>query len=419
MEYTDVMPMIGNMDTGDEGALRLELPVQNLPRFASVDAAVKSLRPSEPVRCMHPDRLRQAAKQFVEEFPGLTFYAAKVNPDPYVLRHIYAAGVRRFDVASLTEVKLVRGLFPDAYLAFMHPIKSREAIRAAYFDYGVRDFSIDTFEELHKILQETMTGANAASDLGIHVRLSLPKMAEHDLSRKFGATPDDAAELLRNAAQAVARVGLCFHVGSQCMDPASYSEAIRRAGEVIKASGVQLDVLDVGGGFPVNYPDMTPPPLSEYFAAISAGVKKLKLPKTCQVWGEPGRAICSPAETLIVRVELRKGEFLHINDGGFGSLYDGAIHKLSWPVQMMRTRRKTEKKLIPFQFYGPTCDSFDFIPGPFMLPEDIGEGDWIAISQQGAYCASMRTNFNGFYSNHMVEIDPPAMNNVVRLQKKA
>jgi ornithine decarboxylase len=248
----------------------------------------------------------------------------------------------------------------------------------------------------------------------------MPKgSAAHDLSRKFGASPEDAAQLLRDAAKVVAKVGLCFHVGSQCMDPASYTQALERAGDVIKASGVQLDVLDVGGGFPVAYPDMVPPPLADYFAAISSGIKKLKLPKSCQIWGEPGRAIVTPAETLVVRVELRKGEFLYINDGGFGSLYDGAIHGLRWPVQMIRPRRRAERKLMAFQFYGPTCDSYDIIPGPFMLPEDIREGDWIAISQNGAYCASMRTNFNGFYSDHAVEIREPSVNNVIRLQKRA
>jgi ornithine decarboxylase len=400
--------------------LRIETPELALDRYASIEAMIKLLRPSQPIRCMHPARLQESARVFVENFPGQTFYAVKVNPEPYVLSHIYAAGVRHFDVASLYEVKLVRGMFPDAHLAFMHPIKSREAIRSAYFDYGVRDFSVDTFEELHKILEETLVNKDSmASDLSIHVRLAMPKgSAAHDLSRKFGAEPEAATQLLRDASQVAAKVGLCFHVGSQCMDPKSYSDALERAGEVIKASGVQLDVLDIGGGFPVAYPDMVPPPMAEYFAAISAGVKKLKLPKSCQIWGEPGRAVVTPAETLIVRVDLRKGEYLYINDGGFGSLYDGAIHGLRWPVSMIRPRRRAERKLMAFEFYGPTCDSYDHMKGPFMLPEDIREGDWIAVGQAGAYCASMRTNFNGFYSDQMVEIREPATNNVIRLQKR-
>ncbi|HEU0118724.1 MAG TPA: type III PLP-dependent enzyme, partial [Alphaproteobacteria bacterium] len=391
MDYNELMPLAQTNASATETNLLIETPEIRLPRYASVEDAVKSLRPAQPLRCMHPEKLRATVSEFVTKFPGQTFYAVKVNSDPYVLQTVWAGGCRNFDVASLNEIKLTRGMFPTARLAFMHPIKSREAIRAAYAEYGVRDFAVDTFEELHKILEETQLSKGiVAADLAIHVRLAMPKgSASHDLSGKFGAAPEAAAKLLKDAAQVAAKVGLCFHVGSQCMDPVSYTEALDRAGEVIKASGVQLDVLDVGGGFPVSYPDCVPPSQEAYFTAISAGVKKLKLPKSCQVWAEPGRALATPAETLIVRVELRKGNALYINDGGYGSLLDGMMLGQRWPVQQIRPRRRVEKKLIPFTFYGPTCDSLDKMAGPFMLPEDMREGDWIAIGMQGAYCASM------------------------------
>ncbi|MDD3288482.1 MAG: type III PLP-dependent enzyme [Alphaproteobacteria bacterium] len=378
-----------------------------LQRFASVDAAVKSLRPADPMHCIHPQAIRDSAATFVSGFPGKVFYAVKVNPSPRVLREINAGGVANFDVASLSEVALARGMFPKARLAYTNPIKSRESIKSAYFNYGVRDFAVDTFEELHKILEETSIAKDAmASDLSILVRLAMPKgSATHDLSGKFGADAEASAQLLRDADKVAAKVGICFHVGSQCMDPISYTEALARVSDVIKLSGVQLDILNVGGGFPVAYPDVVPPPLSEYFAAISAGVKKMKLPKTCEVWGEPGRALATPAETLVVRVELRKGDALYINDGGYGSLFDGMLLGQRWPVRLIRPDRASRsKKLVPYKFYGPTCDSMDCIKGPFLLPDDVNEGDWIAIGQQGAYCSAIRTNFNGFYSDLNVEI---------------
>lgn len=375
---------------------------QDLPRFASVAAMVAAMKPSMPVHCLHPDALRRVARTFLTGFPGHVLYAVKVNANPHVLRHLYEAGVRRFDVASLAEIRLVHEMFPDARLAYMHPVKSRESIRAAYFAYGVRDFAIDTFEELHKILEET----GAAVDLGIHVRLTMPKgSATHDLSTKFGVPAEAAAQLLRDVDKVAHRVGVCFHVGSQCMDPDSYAQAIARAGAIVKDSGVVLDVFDVGGGFPVAYPGMTPPPLSAYFDAIRCAVTALDLPKSCEIWGEPGRALATPAETLVVRVELRKGQSLYINDGGYGSLLDGMLLRQRWPVQLVRTGRPSSKTMAAYDFYGPTCDTLDHIQGPFMLPDDVCEGDWIAISQQGAYCAVMQTGFNGFRSDVMVEID--------------
>ncbi|MDX2028222.1 MAG: type III PLP-dependent enzyme [Alphaproteobacteria bacterium] len=406
MDYKEVLPLTGNLVPVSQPSSAEALDL-GLPRFASVEDMVKALRPAQPMHCLHPEALAQNARLFLDHFPGTTFYAVKVNPDPYILQHLYAAGVRSFDVASLAEIDTVRNLFPTARMAFMHPVKSREAIRAAYFEYGIRDFAVDTFEELHKILEETKT----AVDLRIHVRLGLPKgSALHELSAKFGATPEAAASLLQNAYKVTKKVGLCFHVGSQTMSPQSYVDAITLAGEVIRKAGVKLEVLDVGGGFPASYPGMEHPPLTEFFDAIRQTIATLKLPKNCQIWGEPGRAIVAAAGTVVVRVEMRKGDALYINDGSYGSLFDARWMKWVYPVQLVRPSRRTrkEKSLQAFSFYGPTCDSVDAMPGPFMLPDDICEGDWIAISQHGAYGASIQTRFNGFYSDQQVEITSEA-----------
>ncbi len=381
-----------------------------LPRFSSVDAMVRALRPSQSVQCMHPEKLRAAARLFIDNFSGYTLYAIKSNPDPYVLEKLHEAGINHFDVASLGEVKLVRDMFPRAHLAFMNPVKSRDAIRQAYADYGVRDFVIDTADELKKILEET----NNAKDLLIVVRIAMPKgSAACQLTGKFGCTPDAAVDLLRAAAAVAQRVGLSFHVGSQTLDPNSYKDAIQKSGEVIRRSGVTLDVLDIGGGFPIQGLGMEILPLTDYFDVIRAEIAKLKLPKTCEIWSEPGRALSGGCSTLVVRVQLRKGDLLYINDGSFGNMFE--VSSMAWKnkVTLIRASSKGQKasgkKTAPFRFYGPTCDSVDYMPGPFMLPCDAEEGDWIALDGMGAYMAASQSRFNGFYSDMKVEITSDAL----------
>ena len=368
---------------------------------------VKGLRPSQPVHCMHREAVVEPANLFLQHFHGHSLYAVKANPDPIILQWLYNAGIRHFDVASLGEVKLVRGMFPNAHLAFMNPIKSREAIRAAYFEYGVRDFVIDTFEELHKVLEET----KVAADLTIVVRLAMPKgTAAYSLAGgKFGCTPEVAVSLLRDADKVAHRVGLSFHVGSQTLDPMSYANGIQQAGELIREAGVALDVFDIGGGFPIPDLGMDIPPLTTFFDVIHKEIAKLKLPKACEIWSEPGRVLSGSGETLVVRVELRKGDALYINDGTFGSMFEVASGSWKNSVQLIRPRKGrkgSSKPLAPFRFYGPTCDSIDYMEGPFMLPEDVCEGDWIAIKGMGAYMTASQSRFNGFYSDVQVEIDP-------------
>ena len=167
-------------------------------------------------------------------------------------------------------------------------------------------------------------------------------------------------------------------------------------------------MLDVGGGFPIPDLGTEVPPLRAYFDVIKAEIAKLKLPKACQIWAEPGRALSGTGTVLLVRVELRKGDVLYINDGSFGNMFE--VCSMNWKntVHLIRPgrrgRKPASKAMIPFRFYGPTCDSVDYMPGPFMLPEDVCEGDWIAIKGMGAYMAASQSRFNGFYSDFQVEI---------------
>jgi len=368
--------------------------------FADADAVVRTLRPDVPVTCIYPEKLRENAERFLSVFPGQVLYAVKSNPDPRVMRYLYGAGIRHFDVASAEEVTTTRSLFPKARLSFMHPVKSRSAIATAY-RLGVRDYALDSASELLKIVEET----GSARDLNLFVRVALPKgNAAYDLSGKFGAHEEDAVTLLQAARRVAARVGLCFHVGSQCMEPAAYATAIERVRALVDRAGVVVDILDVGGGFPVSYPGLEPPAFGLYMDAIQNAAQHLF--PAIELWCEPGRALAGSGGSVIVKVELRRGHTLYINDGTYGSLFDAGSFGWRYPVRAIRPDSALAGALEPFSFFGPTCDTVDYMKGPFMLPADIAEGDWIEIGQLGAYGAAMRTRFNGFYSDETVAIVP-------------
>ncbi len=377
------------------------------PIAPSVDRLVDQLRPAEPLYCARPQVMQATASRFVADFPGDVLYAVKCNPEPTVLRALWRGGVRHFDCASPGEIRVVRQLFPDAHIHYMHPIKQAAFIRQAYVEFGVRDFSLDSAEEIDKIVAAT----DGAQDLGLYIRLAMPKgQAAYDLSGKFGAAPEEAVQLLRKARAVSARLGLCFHVGSQCLDPSAYGRALELAGTVIAEAGVAIDGIDVGGGFPVSYPDVTPPELDLYFAAIREGFARLGLPAQAKLWCEPGRALVAAGASVVVQVEARRGDVLYINDGVYGSLSDAGAAKWRFPARAIRPEGKTEGALTGFSFYGPTCDSADFMAGPFLLPDDIGPGDWIELGQLGAYGACLRTGFNGFERVLIAEVaDQPLL----------
>ncbi|MDB5433263.1 MAG: decarboxylase [Caulobacter sp.] len=355
---------------------------------------VRERSPERPVALVRPDALAVAARWFRDNFRGDVFYAVKANPSPWVVRGLAAEGIRSFDVASIPEIELVAEHAPGSRMAFMHPVKSRKAISAAYFDHGVRTFALDTHEELAKIMDST---ANA-KDLNLIVRLGVEaEGAAYSLSGKFGATAHEAPALLLAARQATQDLmGVSFHVGSQCMRPTAYQAAMAQASRALVRAGVFADVVDVGGGFPSIYPGMAPPEMADYLAAIDRGFSEMMVHETTELWCEPGRALVAEASSLVVKVELRKGDSLYLNDGSYGGLFDAAHAKWPFPVKLLRAEADAQAPMKPFKFYGPTCDSIDVMPGPFMLPDDIGEGDFIEIGMLGAYGVAMATRFNGF-----------------------
>ena len=371
------------------------------------------MRPAEPLLCLRPAAIAAAARRFVDSFPGDVLYAVKCNPEARVLRTLWAGGVRHFDCASLGEVRLVRKLLPAAEIHFMHPVKARPAIREAFHQYDVTDFALDSTDELAKILQETVPVGLVGDPptLGLFVRLALPKGdAVLDLSGKFGASFEDAVDLLRAARPHAAGLGISFHVGSQCLEANDYARAIALAGEAIGRCGVAVDIVDVGGGFPVSYPDMTPPPLGDFIAAIAGAAAHL--PAAVRLLAEPGRALVAGGGSLVVQVQLRRGDALYVNDGVYGSLSDAGALGFRYPARRIRLGEAdgAVAPLADFALFGPTCDSADRMGGPFRLPADMREGDWVELGQLGAYGDCLRTQFNGFGRSDLVEVaDPPML----------
>ena len=372
-------------------------------------ADIAKTRPVQPVTLLRPHAARRAARFFLDRFPGRSLYAVKANPSPGLLKILWDEGVTHYDVASLGEVRLVRHTLPDSVLCFMHPVKAEEAIAEAYFKHGVRTFSLDSLDELDKIVRATSTDGVAAADLNLLVRLSVSsKHARYSLASKFGADPAELKALLFQARQAADALGICFHVGSQAMSPTAYADAMELVRDAIVEAAVTVDIVDVGGGFPSTYPGMEPPPLESYFQLIHSAFESLPISYSAELWCEPGRALCAEYASLLVRVEKRRGTELYINDGAYGALFDAAHVGWRFPVALVRGRASKAKPL-GFSFYGPTCDDLDHMAGPFELPADVEAGDYVEIGMLGAYGCAMRTGFNGFGIDSVQIVDDEPM----------
>ena len=378
-----------------------------MQKFKNVDELVSQLKPERPVYCIRKKSIHIASKTFQNKFPGKILYAVKTNPHPKVLKTIVESGIENFDVASIKEIKDIKRISPDAKCSYMHTVKSRESIKDAYFNYNIKAFSLDTKDELIKIIEST----NHAKDLELFVRVAVSnEHAEIDLSKKFGALTSEASGLLRLTKQYAKKIGLSFHVGSQCMHPISYSKGITEIGNIIKRTKILPDYINIGGGFPTIYPDLVPQALDNYFEEIKKSLENLKLEKLPEIICEPGRSIVAESGSTIVRVNLRKKQKLYINDGTYGTLFDAGTPNIVFPSRLIKNGKTISKKLTAFNFYGPTCDSMDYMKGPFLLPNNIKENDYIELGQLGAYGLTFRTQFNGFYSDEIYEVeDDPIM----------
>jgi len=381
------------------------LGLATAPSGSTAVAEIAKSGPIQPVTLLRPHAATRAARFFAERFPGKSLYAVKANPSPDLLRILWGAGVTHYDVASLGEVRLVAETLPEAVQCFMHPVKAEEGIAEAYFTYGVKTFSLDTIEELDKIVRAT----KGATDLNLLVRLRVSSdHSKLSLASKFGAEPTEVKALLMAARQASDALGICFHVGSQAMSPAAYGEAMSRVRDAIVEAAVTVDIVDVGGGFPSWYPGMEPPALETYFEVIYNAFEALPISYSAELWCEPGRALCAEYASVLVRVEKRRGSELYINDGAYGALFDAAHIGWRYPVKLIRDE-ESDTRDMAFSFYGPTCDDLDHMAGPFELPADVQAGDYIEVGMLGAYGCAMRTGFNGFGVEDRVIVDDEPM----------
>ncbi len=388
-----------------------------MDRFPSVADFLAVTRPERPVLALRPHAAARAARWFLDHFPGDVVYALKANDAPLLLEALLEAGIRHFDTASLAEIETLTALTgPGARHVVAHvmnPVKSRATIRRAYFEHGVRTFALDSLEELAKIRAET----EGARDLTLLVRIACSgAMSRIPLDGKYGAAGDEAARLLLETRRLARTLGITFHVGSQAMQPAAFADAMAEAGRLIAQAGVMVDVIDVGGGFPSRYPGMEPPPLAAFLDAIREARAALPVGEACRLVSEPGRALVAEAESVLVRVDARRGDALYVNDGAFGALFDCAHSGFVYPARLIRPGGAGKgdgapsASLRPFRLWGPTCDSIDHMPGPFHLPQDVREGDYIEIGHVGAYGRVMASRFNGFsVYDEIVVTDAPML----------
>jgi ornithine decarboxylase len=376
-----------------------------MEKLSSAAALIDKCRPERPVRGLRPHAAGRAARWFLQQFPGDVAYAYKANSSVFLLGALYGAGIRHFDVASLPEIEDAATI-PDAHLHFMHPVKSRHAIKRAY-ELGVRSFALDGEDELEKILQET----GNARDLLLWVRVAVNAINSRiPLEHKFGISGQKAARLLMKTRQVAAELGITFHVGSQTTTPDAYVRALDEVHHLIVKAGVMIDRLDVGGGFPSRYPDSEPAPLQSFMDTIIAGVEKLPVKENIKLMCEPGRALVAEAESLIVRVDARRGNNLYINDGSYGMLFDAAHLGFIFPTRLVSREADAAEPLAPFELWGPTCDSIDHMKGPFLLPASIREGDYIEFGNMGAYGRAIAGRFNGYGEyDEVILMDEPML----------
>jgi ornithine decarboxylase len=364
-----------------------------------------SLAPEAPTFCYSAGIVRSRAETFLSRFPGEVAYAVKANSDPDVLATVAACGIDTFDVASVEEMALVRSLAPRAVLHYHNPVKSRSEIARAYRLYGCRRFAVDHSEELAKIA--SLVGDAPATGIAVRFRLTTNGDSAHDFSTKFGATPDEAADLLRQVVAAGFVPVLTFHPGSQCLKPSAYARHIREAARIAESAGVTLAVLNVGGGFPARYLASDVPPLEDYFRAIDTAASEAFGVERPDLECEPGRGLVAPAVSLLTRVKLVKQarQEVYINDGIYGALMEVNQMPCLLPrYRVIRDGATMTGPTAPFVLYGPTCDPIDRFPAALQLPRDIAEDDYIEFDTLGAYGSATATRFNGYDSRETVPV---------------
>ncbi|MCV2881291.1 type III PLP-dependent enzyme [Actibacterium sp. XHP0104] len=349
-------------------------------------------RPDHPVVYVAPARLQAAARQFIDGFPGQVTYAVKANPAEIVLANLAAAGIAAFDVASPSEMALVRGIAPGSAMHYNNPVRSNAEIVQAV-TMGVTSYAVDSDSELDKLIDLVPAGAE------VSVRFKLPVAgAAYDFGSKFGLPPSRAAALLRRASQAGFRLAMTFHPGTQCTDPGAWATYIHAAARIAREAGLPLARLNVGGGFPSHRLATEPPRLTEIFQAISDATNAAFGQNAPRLLCEPGRALVAEGFTLAARVKaIRDGRDVFLNDGIYGGLAEVPVMGLTDRITVLDPRGRVRLGApVPRPVFGPTCDSLDRLADGLALPQDLEEGDYVLFHGLGAYSTATATRFNGY-----------------------
>ena len=381
------------------------------------EAEIRALveRFGSPLLVVDCERVRRQYRALQAALPGVDLhYALKPLPHAAVVACLRDEGAY-FDLATTGEVEMVKqqGVAPERCI-HTHPIKRDQDIRDA-LRFGVTTFVADNPDEIKKFVRY-----RKRAELLIRVSFRSPG-AVCDLSKKFGCAPDAVLDLLQLARRVGVRVrGLSFHVGSQAADSAKYVEAIEACNnvfaEALLAGLPGLEVLDIGGGYPVPY-QTDVPAIDDFCAPIRAALAKL--PVHVRVIAEPGRFIAAPAAIAVSSVmgkAKRDGRWwYYLDDGVYGS-YSGQIYDhAKYPVESLKRSGEPSLSVLA----GPTCDSIDVIDEAIMLPE-LEVGDLVVGRMMGAYTMASATDFNFFKRAKVVVMNerPATADRVVRLQRR-
>ena len=365
--------------------------------YPNTSALIAQEEPDFPSFLFSSRELRKSVKVFKKGFNGLLTYAVKCNPSPHILKQLHEEGLKAFDVASNTEMELVREHCPGAAMHYNNPIKSKREIERAYEEFGIRSFSIDHPQQLDQL----QAVVSPSREIEVTTRFKAGKAAlSYDFGTKFGVMEQGAIEIAQMVEQMGFTPSLCFHVGSQCEDAYAYERHIAAAARIAKEAGITLKRLNVGGGYPAPYPTSTAPPMDYYFETIEQAVKDNFGDAKPELIIEPGRALVTSSTSLLLRVKHQRGGVsVYLNDGAYGALMEVKFMHFIPPTRVWRGARlhsESESQITGFTIFGPTCDSYDVLPQTFMLPADIGEDDWIEFGLMGAYTQASLTPFNGF-----------------------
>jgi len=355
-------------------------------------------RPETPCLVVDLDRVAANYHALQRAVPDARiFYAVKANPAPEVLGRLVALGAH-FDVASVAEIdEVLAAGAPVERLSYGNTIKKERDIAAAYAR-GVRLFAFDAEAELEKI-------ARVAPGARVFCRILADNGgAEWPLNAKFGCTPDMATDLLRRAPTlGLVPWGLAFHVGSQQKDPQQWDAALAATAAVfraLEADGIELAMVNLGGGFPARYREDVPAP-ADYGEAIHESLATHFGNRLPELVVEPGRGLVGDAGVLETEVVLvsHKGEadprlWVYLDIGKFGGLAETMDEAIRYPIESLRAG-----PTVPVVLAGPTCDSADVLyeRTPYHLPQDLEAGDRLRIKSTGAYTTTYASvGFNGF-----------------------